>query len=40
MPKTSKSGTARQSELPGTLQRSEAKAQRTFVKAHDSAEEE
>lgn len=40
MPKTSKSGTARQSELPGTLQRSEAKAQRTFAKAHDSAEEE
>jgi len=40
VPKTSKSGTARQSELPGTLQRSEAKAQRTFAKAHDSAEEE
>ncbi len=40
MPKTSKSGTARQRELPGTLQRSEAKAQRTFAKAHDSAEEE
>ncbi|MGI8717687.1 MAG: ChaB family protein [Lapillicoccus sp.] len=40
MPKTSKSGTARPSELPGTLQRSEAKAQRTFAKAHDSAEEE
>ncbi len=40
MPKTSKSGTVRQSELPGTLQRSEAKAQRTFAKAHDSAEEE
>ncbi len=40
MPKTSKSGSARQSELPGTLQRSEAKAQRTFAKAHDSAEEE
>jgi len=40
VPKTSKSGSARQSELPGTLQRSEAKAQRTFAKAHDSAEEE
>jgi len=40
VPKTSKSGTVRQSELPGTLQRSEAKAQRTFAKAHDSAEEE
>jgi cation transport regulator ChaB len=37
MPKTTKSGSARKSELPGTLKRSPAKAQRTFAKAHDSA---
>ncbi|MDF2967537.1 MAG: hypothetical protein K0Q93_1315 [Nocardioidaceae bacterium] len=37
MPKTKKDGTARQDELPSTLQRSGAKAQRTFAKAHDSA---
>src|SRR3954462_2871091 len=37
MPKTTKSGTAKKSELPGTLKRSPAKAQRTFAKAHDSA---
>ena len=29
----------KESELPGTLKRSPKKAQRTFVKAHDSAEE-
>lgn len=40
MPKTSKSGKPKQSELPSTLQRSGAKAQRTFTKAHDSAAEE
>ena len=40
MPKTTKSGKAKQDELPSTLQRSDAKAQRTFVKAHDSAVEE
>ena len=40
MPKTTKSGGARQSELPGTLQRSPGKAQRTFAKAHDAAEEQ
>src|SRR5215218_6560333 len=39
MPKTTKSGTAKQDELPSTLQRSDAKAQRTFAKAHDSAAE-
>lgn len=39
MPKTTKSGRARQDELPSTLQRSDAKAQRTFAKAHDSAAE-
>lgn len=40
MPKTTSKGTAKQSELPGTLQRSPAKAQRTFAKAHDNAVEE
>ena len=40
MPKTTKSGDARQSELPATLRRSPAKAQRTFAKVHDSAAEE
>jgi cation transport regulator ChaB len=40
MPKTTKKGTARQDELPSTLQRSDEKAQRTFAKAHDSAEEQ
>ena len=39
MPKTTKSGKAVQDELPSTLQRSDAKAQRTFAKAHDSAAE-
>ncbi len=39
MPKTTKSGKAKQDELPSTLQRSDAKAQRTFAKAHDSAAE-
>ena len=37
MPKTTKGGKAKKSELPSTLQRSNAKAQRTFAKAHDSA---
>jgi cation transport regulator ChaB len=37
MPKTTKSGQAKQSELPSTLQKSSAKAQRTFAKAHDAA---
>ena len=40
MPKTTRSGDAKQSELPGTLKRSEPKAQRTFAKAHDAAAEE
>ena len=40
MPKTTKTGSARKSELPTTLQKSDAKAQRTFAKAHDSAVEE
>lgn len=37
MPKTTKDGKPKQSELPSTLQRSDAKAQRTFTKAHDAA---
>ncbi len=37
MPKTTKSGDAKQDEIPSTLQRSDEKAQRTFTKAHDSA---
>ena len=40
MPKTNKSGKPKQSELPSTLQKSSAKAQRTFAKAHNSAVEE
>jgi cation transport regulator ChaB len=40
MPKTTKSGSAKLSELPGTLKRSPKKAQRTFAKAHDSAADE
>lgn len=37
VPKTTKSGKAKQDELPSTLARSEDKAQRTFANAHDSA---
>ncbi|MGK5111222.1 MULTISPECIES: ChaB family protein [unclassified Geodermatophilus] len=37
MPKTTKTGTAKQDELPSTLRRSPKKAQRTFAKAYDSA---
>ncbi|MGE2722868.1 ChaB family protein [Mycolicibacterium celeriflavum] len=40
MPKTTKSGSARKSELPSTLKKSSAKAQRTFAKAHDAAAEQ
>lgn len=39
MPKTTKSGKPKKSELPSTIQRSGAKAQRTFAKAHDGAAE-
>lgn len=39
MPKTTSSGKPKKSELPGTLRRSPATAQRTFAKAHDSAVE-
>jgi len=37
VPKTTRSGDAKDSELPSTLQRSDDKAQRTFAKAHDAA---
>lgn len=37
MPKTTRSGTAKTSELPRTIARSDEKAQRTFAKAHDAA---
>lgn len=40
MPKTTKSGKPKQEELPSTLKRSPAKAQRTFTKAHDAAAEQ
>lgn len=40
MPKTTRSGKAKQDELPSTVRRSNAKAQRTFAKAHDSAAEQ
>ncbi len=40
MPKTTKSGAAKKDELPSTLRRSSGKAQRTFAKAHDAAEEQ
>src|SRR4051812_17165801 len=40
VPKTTKNGKANKDELPGTLRRSPAKAQRTFAKAHDSALDE
>lgn len=37
MPKTTKQGKAIEAELPATLRRSDAKAKRTFAKAHDAA---
>ncbi|MEW2355003.1 ChaB family protein [Spirillospora sp. NPDC029432] len=40
MPKSDRKGQAKKAELPDTLKRSDAKAQRTFAKAHDSAAEE
>jgi cation transport regulator ChaB len=36
MPKTTKGGQPKTDELPSTLRRSNAKAQRTFAKAHDA----
>ena len=40
MPKMTKGGQPKKSELPSTLQRSNAKAQRTFAKTHDAAADE
>ena len=40
MPKTTKSGKPKQEELPSTLQHSDDKAQRTYAKTLDSAEEQ
>jgi|SRR3954447_8125660 len=40
MPKTTKSGKAKDEELPSTIQRSDDKAKRTFAKTHDSAVEQ
>src|SRR5919112_6858754 len=40
MPKTTRSGQPKAEELPSTLKRSPAKAQRTFAKAHDAAARE
>lgn len=37
MPKSDRKGQPKQGELPSTLRRSDAKAQRTFAKTHDSA---
>src|ERR671933_1381031 len=40
MPKMARGNRVKQSELPSTLQKSSAKAQRTFAKAHDAAVEQ
>src|SRR5436305_8097439 len=40
MPKMTSQNTPKRSELPDTLKRSPAKAQRTFAKAHDQAVEQ
>ncbi|HKG17251.1 MAG TPA: ChaB family protein [Solirubrobacteraceae bacterium] len=40
MPKTTAKGQPRKSELPDTLRRSSAKAQRTWAKTHDEAAEQ
>lgn len=40
MPKTTKGGKPKHSELPETLKRSDTSAQETFAKAHDSAAEQ
>jgi cation transport regulator ChaB len=40
MPKMTSGNKAKPSELPDTLKRSPAKAQRTFAKAHDAAVEQ
>ncbi|QFG24589.1 ChaB family protein [Actinomadura sp. WMMB 499] len=40
MPMTTGRGRVKKEELPDTIKRSDARAQRTFAKAHDSAAEE
>ena len=40
MPKMASGSRVRKSELPSTLEKSSAKAQRTFAKAHDAAAEQ
>lgn len=40
MPKANKDGSARGSEIPATLQRSDQKAQDTFAQTYDAAEDE
>ena len=40
MPKTNRDGSARRSELPSTLERSQEKAQRTYAHAYDAALEQ
>lgn len=40
MPKMTSGGKVKASELPGTLRRSPAKAQRQYAKTHDSAAEQ
>lgn len=40
VPKTTKSGDPKKSELPSTLKKSSEKAQRTYAKAYDSAKDE
>ena len=40
MPKSTRGGRPKKDELPDTIKRSDAKAQRTFAKAHDSAVKE
>jgi cation transport regulator ChaB len=40
MPKTTKGGQPKSDELPSTVRRSNAKAQRTFAKAHDAGADE
>ncbi|MFD1718362.1 ChaB family protein [Georgenia deserti] len=40
MPKMTKGGKPKKSELPETIQKSGKKAQRTFAEAHDSAAEQ
>jgi cation transport regulator ChaB len=40
MPKTTRQGKPKKDELPSTLRKSDAKAQRTFTKTHDAAADE